>query len=110
MIPTFRGWSLNLCSTCHRRDQKDAFDTHLLPKKTKVTEFSTTQKYITYLQSFAADVNIPYVNITLDVDAVINVYKKCYYTSWNLLLSERKLSGIQVNILTIYSKFSRRKI
>ena len=45
----------------------------------KVTEFKTIITYFKYLQKLAADVNMLYVNITLDVGAAINAYK----TMWS---------------------------
>jgi len=50
-------------------------ETYLPPITSKVTEFTTISKYMTYLQSLAASSNMPYVNITLDVGAAINAYK-----------------------------------
>ena len=42
----------------------------------KVIDFTTIQKYLTYLQGLASKVNIPYVNnITLDVKAVNIIYQ-----------------------------------
>ena len=75
MIPTFKGWALNLCSTCQTDVIKKTLETYFPPITTKGTEFSTTQKHITYLQSLAADVNKPYLNFKLDVGAAINASK-----------------------------------
>ena len=49
--------------------------TYLPPINSKVTDFSTIFAYFDYLQKLAADVNMPYVNITLDVGAAVNAYK-----------------------------------
>ena len=38
-------------------------------------DLKTIYKYLKYLQGLAADANMPFVNITLDVGAAINVYK-----------------------------------
>ena len=81
MIQIFKGWALNLRSTCQTDMIKKTLETYLPPITTKVTEFLTIQKYITYLQSLAATVNMPYVNITLDVGIAINAYK----TVWSYL-------------------------
>ena len=51
----------------------------LPPITTKVTEFATIQKYLTYLQTIAASVSMPYVNVTLDVGAAINAYKTIWF-------------------------------
>ena len=78
MIPTFKSWALNL-SNCQTDVIKKRLKVYLPPVTTKVTEFITyqnlyqTQKYIIYLQSLAADVNMPYVNITFDAGTAINI-------------------------------------
>ena len=50
------------------KQQKNTF----LPK---VTEFSTIQQCMEYLQSLAASVNMPYVNITIDAGTALNAFK-----------------------------------
>lgn len=50
-------------------------ETYVPPIASKVTGFTTISQCRTYLQSLAASANIPYVNITLDVDAAVNPYK-----------------------------------
>jgi hypothetical protein len=54
-------------------------ETYLPPVNAKVTEFSTIQRYMLYLQSLATEVKMPYVNITLDVGAAMNAY----LVTWN---------------------------
>eukprot|EP00794_Sanderia_malayensis_P010438 gene10438-biopygen7613 len=49
--------------------------TYLPPIEAKVTEFATIHRYMRYLQNLSADVNMPYVNVTLDVGAAMNAYK-----------------------------------
>ena len=75
VIPTFKGWALNIRSDCQKTTIKKTVETFLPPFTSKVTEFSTIQKYLSYLQNLSASVNMPYVNITLDVGAAINAYK-----------------------------------
>ena len=41
----------------------------------KVTDYQAIHKYMEYLQTLASEAGMPYVNITLDVGAVINAYK-----------------------------------
>ena len=50
-------------------------ETYLTPMVSKVTECSTTQQYMEYLQSLADSVNMRYVNITLAVGATLKVFK-----------------------------------
>ena len=48
---------------------------YLPPLVLEVTESSTIQKYVEYLQSLAATVNMSYVNIIVDVAAALNAFK-----------------------------------
>ena len=75
VIPTFKGWALNIRSDCQKTTIKKTVETFLPPFTSKVTEFSTIQEYLSYLKNLSASVNMPYVNITLDVGAAINAYK-----------------------------------
>ena len=50
-------------------------ETYLPPLPTKVTDPQTIYSYFKYFQSLADEMNMPYVNITLDVGAAINAYK-----------------------------------
>ena len=80
MIPIFKGWALNIRTMNNENTEiKKTVETFLPPIKSKVTEFSTIQKYLSYLQNLSESLNMPYVNNTLDVAAAINVYK----TIWN---------------------------
>ena len=45
------------------------------PINFKVIEFPTIMTYMKYLKSLADFVNMPYVNITLDIEAAVNAYK-----------------------------------
>ena len=64
----------NLKHRSHNELKKTVI-TYLPPINSKVTDFSTIFAYFDYLQKLAADVNMPYVNITLDVGAAVNAYK-----------------------------------
>ena len=79
IYPVLKGWLLSQC-TENSETLKKTSETFLPPITTKVTEFATIQIYLTYLQSMVASVNMPYVNVTLDVGAAINAYK----TIWSL--------------------------
>ena len=75
VIPTFKGRALNIRSDCQKTTIKKTVETFFPPFTSKVTEFSTIKKYLSYLQNLSASVNMPYVNITLDVGTAINAYK-----------------------------------
>ena len=73
-VPAFKGWTLQIRSSDEVEFVKTA-EVYLPPITTKVTEFSTIQKYLSYLQDLSNSVNMPFVNVTLDVGAAINAYK-----------------------------------
>ena len=50
-------------------------ETYLPPRTTKVTDPQTIYSYLKYFQGFAKEMNISYVNVTLDVGVSINAYK-----------------------------------
>ena len=60
-------------------DVKKTVETYLPPINSKVTDLKMIYKYLKYLQGLAADVNMPFVNVTLDAGAAINTYK----VNWN---------------------------
>jgi len=72
-VPTFKGWSMTLRT--NKVPCVKTVETYLPPITSKVTEFSTIQKYLSYLKDLSKNVNMPYVNITLDVGAAVNAYK-----------------------------------
>ena len=73
-VPSFKGWASqnplsNNTDICKTRE------VYLPLISAKVTDFSTIQKYLSYLQDLSTSVNMPFVNITLDVGAALNAYK-----------------------------------
>ena len=73
-VPNFAGLQMKHRQLSHSSVQKTE-ETYLPPITSKVTEYKTIAKFMTYLKSLAAASNMPYVNITLDVGAAINAYK-----------------------------------
>ena len=49
--------------------------TYLPPINAQVTDFATIFRYLSYLQKLAKETNMPFVKVTLDVGAAMNVYK-----------------------------------
>ena len=88
IIPNFSGWLLQNRDSSNLR-KTDM--TYLPPIDAKVTEFSTIKTYMVYLQKLAKSVNMPFVNITLDVGAAINAYKLL----WN---EQERLSNIMLHL------------
>ena len=78
IVPICKGWMTQIRNVQQNTIQKTT-ETFLAPITSKVTDFHTIQKYLSYLQNLARSVNMTYVNITLDVGAAINAYK----TIWN---------------------------
>ena len=72
-IPIYKGFKLEYRKTKPQPFFKTA-ETYLTPLNSKVTDYQTIQRYMQYLQSLAKQVNMPLVNITLDVGAAINAY------------------------------------
>ena len=72
VIPTFAGWLLR-----HRQNDvvTKTVEMYLPPISSKVTDFSTIFKYLSRLQKLSADVNMPYMNVILDIGAAMNAYK-----------------------------------
>ena len=71
-ISSFKGWALKHRSAAHI---EKTVGTYLPPITSKVTDYTTIQKYMSYLKNISRSVNMPYINITLDVGAAINAYK-----------------------------------
>ena len=77
-IPIFKGWNLQL-KMKKEVQLKKTVETFLPPINSKVTEFRTIKKYMQYLQELANQMNMPYVNVSLDVGAAMNAY----LLTWN---------------------------
>ena len=72
-IPVFKGWSLQERMEPQQLLAK-TIETYLPPINSKVTEFTTINKYLRYLQDLADKMNMPYVHVSLDVGAAMNAY------------------------------------
>ena len=57
------------------KDVKKTVEAYLPLIYSKVTDLKTICKYLKYLQGLAADVNMPFVNVTLDAGVVIIAYR-----------------------------------
>ena len=79
IYPVLKGWLLSQRAETSETLKKTS-ETFLTFITTKVIEFASIKKYLTYLQSMTASVNMPYINVTLDVGVAINAYK----TIWSL--------------------------
>ena len=76
LVPTFSAWQTdNRIRSSAFKKVKKTVETYLPPIDSKVTDFSTIFQYLRYLQGLAADINMPYVNVTLDVGAAVNAFK-----------------------------------
>ena len=74
IVPIFKGWMIQIRNVQRNTIQKTA-ETFLAPITSKVTDFHTKQKYLSFLQNLGGSVNMSYVNTTLEVGAAINAYK-----------------------------------
>ena len=50
-------------------------ETYLPPIPSKVVEFTTIERYLEYLEKLSMSRNMPFVNITLDVEVAMNPFK-----------------------------------
>ena len=71
-VSTYSGWRIHVKKLNSSTGLKKTVLTYLPPINAKVTEFATIYQYLRYLQRLAAEVNMPYVNVTLDVGAAMN--------------------------------------
>ena len=71
-VSTYSGWRTHAKKINSSSSLKKTVLTYLPPINAKVTEFATIYRYLKYLQRLAAEVNMPYVNVTLDVGAAMN--------------------------------------
>ena len=74
ILPRFSGWCI-INMQNNLEPLKKTIVTYLPPLNSPITEFGTVYKLFETLQSQARKVNMPYVNITLDVGVAINAYK-----------------------------------
>ena len=93
--PKFSGWIILLMQATASAAIKEKVTTYLPPLNSPVTEFATIFKYLTYMQSLAKIVNMPYVNVFLDVGAAMNAYKLV----WNY---PDKFSNVLVHLGDFY--------
>ena len=71
-LSTYSGWRTCVKKLTSSIPLKKTVLKYLPPINAKVTEFSTIYKYLEHLQVLASEVNMPYVNVTLDVGAPMN--------------------------------------
>ena len=73
-VPSFSGWQPLVREIANVATEKTVM-TYRPPINAPVNEFSTTFGFLTYMQKLCKEVNMPYVNITLDLGAAIPAYK-----------------------------------
>ena len=73
--PKFSGWIIQLKQIMSSEILRQTITTYLPPINAPVTEFATIFKYLSYMQTLAKSVNMPYVNVFLDVGAAIDAFK-----------------------------------
>ena len=78
MLPTFSGWcvskDINYLRVKNEQVEKTTM-IYLPPVNSPITEFSSIKKVIEILIELAKRVNIPYINVTLDVGGALKAYK-----------------------------------
>ena len=66
-ISNYNGWCTLARKLSSLATLKKIVMTYLPPIESKVMELPTIYRYLTYLQKLSAEVNMPYVNVTLDL-------------------------------------------
>ena len=78
MLPAFSGWcvSKDINYLCVKNEQvEETTMIYLPPVNSPITEFSTIKNVFEILIEHAKRVNIPYVNVTLNVGGALKAYK-----------------------------------
>ena len=73
-LPMLSGW-LMLMRQRHTSIIYKTVETYLHPMSTSINDYGTIFNLLIHLQGLAADVNMPYINLTMDVGAAMNAYK-----------------------------------
>ena len=73
-VPSFYGWQVLVREIANVATEKTVM-TYLPSINAPVNEFSTMFGFLTYMQKLCKEVNMPYVNITLDLGAAMPAYK-----------------------------------
>ena len=73
-VPSFSGWQVLVREIANVATKKIVM-TYLPPINAPVNEFSTIFGFVTYMQKLCKEVNMPYVNITLDLGTAMPAYK-----------------------------------
>lgn len=71
-VSSYSGWCTQVRKYRLAIPLKKTVVRYLPPIESKVTEFPTIYRYLLYLQRLSREVNMPYVNVTLDVGAAMN--------------------------------------
>ena len=75
VVSSYAGWRTIIRKHSMQASPRKTVMTYLPPINGKVTNFDTISQYLCYLQQLASEVNMPYVNVTLDVGAAMNAFK-----------------------------------
>ena len=79
MFPSYSAWKTQVRTSCSVEPVQKTTVTYLTPIPAEVvTDFSTVNQYLLHMQKLAEEVNMPYVNVTLDVGAAVRAYKLCW--------------------------------
>ena len=78
VFPPYSAWKIQVRASCSEEPVEKTAVTYLLPIPAKVTDFSTVNQYLLYMQKLAEEVDMLHVNVTLHVRAAVNAYKLCW--------------------------------
>ena len=74
-VTSYFAWEMQNRIAGENNTVNKTLTTYLPPINAKVTEFSTINQYLTYMQKLANEVNMPYVNVCLELGVAMNAYK-----------------------------------
>lgn len=69
--PMLSGWLMQMRNRIAEIEVRKTFETFLPPMSTTVTPHETIYRLLLFLQHLSVEVNMPYVNVTMDVGAAM---------------------------------------
>ena len=76
--PSFAAWKTQTRTSNSLDPVQKTIVTYLPRIPSKVADFNTIDQFLVCMKKLAEEINIPYVNVTLDVEAAMNAYKLCW--------------------------------
>ena len=78
IFPSSAAWKTQVRTSDSSDPVQKTIVMYLQAIPSKVTDFNTIEQYLMCMKKLAEEVNMPFVNVTLDVGAAMNAYKLCW--------------------------------